>query len=215
MNFELDLDEQEKIDTLKDNWKRYGSLIIAVLVIAAIALSGAQWWRHKQQQQAAEAAVLYFALQNAQNTNQGKTVTAIAQTLMTQYATTAYAPRGAIIAAANNVQANHPDAAKIELQWVLDHSQDAGLKALAGLHLAAILLDQNQPAAALALLNAPHQETFADLYNDLKGDTLVMQHKPDEARAAYQIALEKLPADSPYRSVIEIKLNAIGGVANK
>ena len=215
MNFELGLDEQEKIDSLKEYWRRYGNVVLAVLATIAVTVSGTQWWQHLQQQKSADAAVLYSALQNAQLTNQAKTVTDTAQTLMAQYPTTAYAARAALIAAASNVQNNNPDIARTELQWVLDHSKEAGLKALAGLHLAGILLDQNQPAAALTLLNTAHQEAFADLYNDLKGDALVMLNKRDEARAAYQIALEKLPADSPYRSVIDIKLNAIAGVAAK
>ncbi|MHB1678199.1 MAG: YfgM family protein [Sulfuriferula sp.] len=213
MDFELDLDEQEKIDTLKNYWQRYANLITAVLAVAALSFAGVEWWQHMQQKQAAEASVLYTALQNAQKSNQTSVVSGTAQTLMSQYGTTAYAARGALIAAAMNVQANDLPTAQNELQWVLDHSKESGIKALAGLHLAEILLDENQAAAALMQLNAAHEEAFANLYNDLKGDALVMQNKRPEARAAYKIAIEKLPPDSQYRSTIETKLNAIGGVA--
>ncbi|ARU32012.1 hypothetical protein CAP31_10220 [Sulfuriferula sp. AH1] len=121
----------------------------------------------------------------------------------------------ALIAAASNLQSDDTKTAKAELQWVLDNSKEEGMKALAALHLAGVLLDENNPAAALALLDAPHEEAFADLFSDRKGDALVMQNKRDEARAAYKIALEKLPENSPYRKVVEIKLNAIAGVAAK
>ncbi len=213
MNYELDLDEQEKLDALKGYWQRYSNLILVVLAIAAFGLAGWQWWHHLQQKKAAEASVLYADLQKAQKDDQIGTVTGTAQTLMAQYGNTAYAARGAIIAAAANIRAKNLPVARNELQWVLAHSRESGIKALAGLHLAEIFLDANQPEAALAQLNAPHDEAFANLYNDLKGDALVMENKRPEARAAYKIALEKLPADSQYRSIIETKLNAIGGVA--
>ena len=211
----LDLEEQEKLDTLKEYWSSYGNLIVGALAAVAITFAGMQWWQHNQQQKSAEASALFTALQNAQKSNQTKIVTDTAKTLTEQYASTAYAARGALIAAASNVQADDSKTAKTELQWVLDHSKEDGLKALATLHLAGILLDENNPTAALTLLDTPHEETFADLFSDRKGDALVMQNKRDEARAAYKIALEKLPDGSPYRKVVEIKLNAIAGVASK
>ncbi|MDR3393259.1 MAG: tetratricopeptide repeat protein [Sulfuriferula sp.] len=211
----LDLEEQEKLDTLKEYWDRYGNLVVGALAAVAITFAGMQWWQHNQQQKSAEASALFSALQNAQKTNQTKIVVETAKTLTEQYAGTAYAARGALIAAATSFNANDLKTAKAELQWVLDHSKEDGIKTLAALHMADILLDENNPAAALALLDAPHEESFADLFSDRKGDALVMQNKRDEARATYKIALEKLPADSPYRKVIEIKLNAIAGVATK
>ena len=211
----LDLDEQEKLDTLKEYWNSYGNLVVGVLAAVAVTFAGAQWWQHNKQQKSAEASALFTALQTAQKTNQTKIVTDTAKTLTDQYSGTAYAARGSLIAAASNAQVNDIKTAKTELQWVLDNSKESGIKALAALQLAGILLDENNPTAALALLDAPHDEAFADLFSDRKGDTLVMQNKYEEARSAYKIALEKLPADSAYRKVVEIKLNAIAGVTTK
>ena len=190
-------------------------MVIGALVAAALTFAGVQWWQHNQQQKSAEASALFTALQNAQKINQIQIVTDTAKTLTEQYADTAYAARGALIAAAGNTQAHDIKTAKAELQWVLDHSKEAAMKALATLNLTGILLDENNPAAALALLNAPYEEAFADLFSDRKGDALVMQNKQADARSAYKTALEKLPPDSSYRKVVEIKLNAIAGVAPK
>ncbi len=214
MDFELDLDEQEKIDSMKRYWKRFGNLITALLTVAVVVFAGTLWWQHKQQTVSAEAGVLYTALQNAQKNNDNKVVTETAQALISRYGKTPYAARGALISATVNVQTRNLAAAQNELQWVLDYSKDNGLKALAALHLAGILLDESQPEAALRLLNTAHQESFADLYNDLKGDALVMLNKRAEARAAYKIALEKFTPNSQYRSVVETKLNAIAGTSN-
>jgi predicted negative regulator of RcsB-dependent stress response len=48
------------------------------------------------------------------------------------------------------------------------------------------------------------------LYADLKGDILVAQGKPLEARAAYQAALDKTESRSGYRALIQVKLDALG-----
>ncbi|BBP01711.1 YfgM family protein [Sulfuriferula nivalis] len=209
----LDLEEQEKLDELKDAWKRYGNFIVGALSIAAISYAGWQWWHHTQQQKNAEAAALYGALQTAQKSQQTKIVTDSAKTLTEKYGSTAYAARAALIAAASNVQAQDNKTAKVELQWILDNSKEDAIKSVAALHLAQILYDENDLNGALALLNAAHDESYADLYNDLKGDILAAQNKQADARAAYKIALEKLSADSPYRQVITIKLNAVAGVS--
>ena len=48
------------------------------------------------------------------------------------------------------------------------------------------------------------------LYADLQGDVLVAQGKPQEARAAYQLALDKSEGKGTYRALVQIKLDALG-----
>jgi predicted negative regulator of RcsB-dependent stress response len=45
----------------------------------------------------------------------------------------------------------------------------------------------------------------------MRGDVMVAQGKNAEARAAYKIAIEKSLPNSSYRSVVQIKLDALGG----
>jgi predicted negative regulator of RcsB-dependent stress response len=45
----------------------------------------------------------------------------------------------------------------------------------------------------------------------MKGDVLLAQGKPTEARAAYQMAFGKMAEDNPYRNIVELKLDALGG----
>ncbi|MDP3715428.1 MAG: tetratricopeptide repeat protein, partial [Burkholderiales bacterium] len=52
---------------------------------------------------------------------------------------------------------------------------------------------------------------FAGLYEDLKGDLLYSQGKREEARAAYQLALDRSDAGGPMRQIIQLKLDAVGG----
>jgi predicted negative regulator of RcsB-dependent stress response len=50
---------------------------------------------------------------------------------------------------------------------------------------------------------------------DRKGDILVAQNKLDDARSAYRTALDKMDQKNPGRQLVQAKLDAIGGSAEK
>ena len=99
---------------------------------------------------------------------------------------------------------------KAQLQWVIEHAKELALKQIASLRLAGILLDEKNYAGALKLLDKPFDPAFAGLSADLKGDVLTAQGKQAEARAAYQIALDKTDQKSVYRKLVQMKLDALG-----
>ena len=139
-----------------------------------------------------------------------KRVNDAAAAVMDKYASTSYAPRAALLAAQVNEQGKDAARARTQLQWVIDHAAEAGLKDVARLRLAALLLDEKNYADALKLLEAKHPASFDGLYADLKGDVLSAQGKAAEARAAYQLAYDKTDAKSMYRNLIQMKMDAIG-----
>ncbi|MDA8327471.1 MAG: tetratricopeptide repeat protein [Betaproteobacteria bacterium] len=215
MTHTLNHEEQEELDKLKSIWQRYGGLMIVILVLAVGTAAGLQWWQQHQLSKASQAESLYAALQGMQQSGQTQAVTTLADALSTRYPDSAYAARGQLAAGSSDVVAHQIAPAIKAFQWVIDHSKEPGVRDIASLRLAGLQLDQHQAALALTILNTPHDEQYANLFDELKGDAYVMLNQREQARAAYRIALEKLPADSAYRQVIEIKLNAIAGVANK
>jgi predicted negative regulator of RcsB-dependent stress response len=100
--------------------------------------------------------------------------------------------------------------AKTQLQWVVDHASEDTLKDVARLRLAAIFLDEKNYTDALKQLEAKHADSFDGLYADLRGDVLSAQGKTDEARSSYKLAYEKIDAQSMYRNLIQMKLDALG-----
>jgi predicted negative regulator of RcsB-dependent stress response len=76
-----------------------------------------------------------------------------------------------------------------------------------------VQFDQKQYDTALKTLSGSRSDAFAPRFDDLKGDVLLAQGKPAEARAAYQAAFGKMQEDNPYRSIVELKLDALGGAA--
>jgi len=206
----LDLEEQEQVEALKAWWKDNRNWVLGTVLTVAVVVGGWRGWQYYQNQQAMEAATLYQQVVNQLGSNDAKRVNDAAAAVMDRFASTAYAARAALLAAQVNEQGNDAKQAKTQLQWVIDHSSEAGLKDVARLRLAAILLDEKSFSEALKLLDAKHPESFDGLYSDLKGDVYAAQGKADEARTAYKLAYEKTDAQSMYRSLIQMKLDALG-----
>ena len=206
----LDLQEQEQLDTLKAWWKENGNRLLGVLLIAVVAMGGWRGWQYYQSKQSSEAATLYAGFLQQLGSNDTKRVNDAAAAVMDKYAASGYAARAALLAAQVNEQGKEAARAKTQLQWVIDHAAEAGLKDVARLRLAAVLLDEKNYAEAMKLLEAKHPASFDGLYADLRGDVLSAQGKTDEARSAYKLAYEKTDAKSMYRNLIQMKMDALG-----
>ena len=205
-----DLEEQEQIEEMKAWWKQYRSVVLLVIVIAAATIAGIQGWRYYQNKQALEAGELYVQLQTAAAGGEQKRVQDIAAVLTEKYPRTAYAEFAAMIGARAAFDSGDAAAARAQLQWVIDHGRVDETREIARLRLAAVLLDDKKYDEALRLLELPHADTLIALYADLKGDVLAAQGKLQEARGAYQLALDKSDAKSSYRALIQLKLDALG-----
>jgi predicted negative regulator of RcsB-dependent stress response len=207
----LDLQEQEQVDAFKAWWKENGKGVVLACALILAGFVGVQGWQAYKNSQANKAATLYADFTKQLMSHDAKRINDAAAAIVDQYGSSAYAPRASLMAAQANIQANDKASAKTQLQWVIDHANEADLKDVARLKLASVLLDEKNYPDALALLNSPHPDSYAALYADLKGDVLNAQGKPEEARAAYQQALEKFDAKSPYRTLVQMKLDSLGG----
>jgi predicted negative regulator of RcsB-dependent stress response len=205
-----DLEEQEQIAELKSWWKEYGTMVMVVVASAAVSLAGFQGWRYYQHSQALSAVTLYEQLDQAERAGDHKKVRDIAGEITGKYDSTAYGPLAALSAARASFESGDLSAAKSQLQWVIDRAKEAEVRDVARLRLAGVLLDEKNHAEALRLVDTKPVESMTGLYADLKGDILLTQGKRDEARGAYQLALDKSEAGSPYRSAIQLKLDSLG-----
>ncbi|HEV2008397.1 MAG TPA: tetratricopeptide repeat protein [Burkholderiales bacterium] len=205
-----DLEEQEQIDELKAWWIQYRMLILLVIVATVVTVGSIWGWRNYRDRQALDAGELYVQLQGAAVSGEPKKVQDIAAVLAVKYPRTGYAAFAALAGAKAALDSGDIAEAKNRLQWALDNAKDNETRDIARVRLAAVLLDEKNYDAALKLLATKHADTFSALYADLKGDVLVAQGNNNEARIAYQLALDKSDAKSSYRGLIQIKLDAVG-----
>jgi len=204
-----DLEEQEQLAALKAWWKENGGAILlgATLVLAAIAAwNGWMWY---QRSQSAQAAVLYDTLQKAARANDLKTTRETAGAILENFPRSAYASLAALVSAKVHFQAGDLKTARAQLQWVIEHAGSDEIRSIAALRLASVLLDDNEPDAALKILEAKPHPGFEALYASQRGDILATQKKRSEARAAYKAALEKAEAGA-LRDALRLKLEALG-----
>ncbi len=206
-----DLDEQERMDELKAWWKRWGSLLMVGLAVVIAAVAGWRYWQSHMVTQSLEAATVYEKLTQSLVANDSKGAREAGAMLLDQYKGTAYAPRAALLLAKLNVTSKDLKSAQSQLEWAVANSKEPTVKDLARLQLAAVQLDQKQYDAALKTLAGSHSDAFAFRFEDMRGDVLMAQDKKDDARAAYQAAFNKMEKDNPYRSIVELKLDALGG----
>jgi predicted negative regulator of RcsB-dependent stress response len=216
-----DLEEQEQLDELKTWWKMYGNLVTGLLLVIALAMAGWQGWNWWQRQQAAQASVVFANLQAAAMQRDVKRVRELAGELVDKYSVTAYAGMGAMLAARVQVDTGDARNARVQLGWAAENAKDPGLRELARLRLATLLLDEKSYDEAMKQLATEPLAPFAPRFAELRGDILAAQGKAAEARTAYESALTKLAAlakddearqRSGYKDVLEAKRDALGAV---
>ncbi|MBL0123986.1 MAG: tetratricopeptide repeat protein [Betaproteobacteria bacterium] len=209
-----DLEEQERIDALKDWWDKWGNWVYAgvgAFVIGALSIQG---WRYYEARQNADAEVLFRSVektaQEVAASKESKKLSEAATAMADAYPRTFQATDAKLLAAKAAFDAGDLASAKAHLQWVVDNGRDT-FKPIARIRLAAVLLDDKKHDEALKSLEQVKDEGYASMVADLRGDVLAAQGKKDEARAAYQIAVEKATDRSPLKAISQAKLDAFGG----
>ncbi|HLS56411.1 MAG TPA: tetratricopeptide repeat protein [Zeimonas sp.] len=205
------LEEQEQLENLKAFWKQYGTFILTVVAVVALAVAGWRGWGWYQAREAASASVVYEQLREAASAKDVARVRAAAGTLFEQYGGTAYGQMAALVAARAYVEAGDAKAAKVPLEWAMSNAKDEEFRHAARLRLAALLFDEKAYDEASRLLAVEAPGRFAGEYADRRGDVFAAQGKPAEARAEYRKALDALGADSPLSRLVQLKLDSLGG----
>jgi len=205
-----DLEEQEQLDAIKAWWTDYGKLVMLAVIAALLTIAAFQGWRYYRAQQAERAATLFSQLDQAARANESKRVREIAAQITQSYGSTPYAGMAALSAAKASFETGELEDARKNLQWVIDKAREEEMRDVARLRLAGILLDEKKYDEALQVLSVKSGEAYAALYADRRGDVLTAQGKNAEARAAYQIAIDKSDQGSQYRRLVEVKLDALG-----
>lgn len=148
-----------------------------------------------------------------------KRVRELAGELVDKYSVTVYAGMGALLAARVQVDTGDARNARVQLAWAAENAKDPGLRELARLRLATLLLDEKSYEDAMKQLAAEPPAPFAPRFAELRGDILAAQGKAAEARDAYDTALTKLAAlakddearqRAGYKDVLEAKRDALG-----
>ena len=130
--------------------------------------------------------------------------------LRTRHGGTTQASQAALLVARVLQASGKEDQAKEALDWITSHASDEGYRAIGRLRLTSILIAQGAYDQALAQLSADFPPEFAGSVADRRGDVQSLLGKRNEAIAQYQLAYRSFGPSVEYRSLVEVKLNAMG-----
>lgn len=211
---ELDahLTEDEDLARAKRFWRENGKSITAGIILGLASIGGYNGWQVWQKSQGENASTLYESLRAPGLS--AEAATGIAADLMDDYTGTPYAANGALLMAKREVDASRPDEAKRYLQFVIDNSGDDGIKHIARIRLAMVLLAQGEADSVIKLLEpvagGDNGAEFASRYYELSGDAHAMLGEYAQAETAWRRSEEALPEGSPNATVIKMKIENAG-----
>ena len=212
-----DLEEQERLAELKDWWDKWSLWIYLAIAAIVIAVGSVYGWRAYQKSQNDQAETLFKSVKKtAEESAAGKDskkLSEAATTLADKFPTTFQATDVQLIAAKAAFTANDFAAAKTHLQWVVDKGRDTH-RNIARLRLATVLMETKNFDEALKVLDGVRDDAYASAAADLKGDIFAVQGRRDEARAAYQLAIDRSDARNSLKPVSQAKLDAFGGAVD-
>ncbi|WP_350644945.1 tetratricopeptide repeat protein [Pseudoalteromonas sp. G24-MNA-CIBAN-0072] len=176
--------EEQQAEAIKRFFRENGlSLALGVIV----GLGGLYGWKAYNQNQittAEQASDAYTKLVESDS------VLASADAFISENKDTQYATLAAFVAAKEAVDAQNLDVANEKLSWIVTNVDNAQLKAIATTRLARVQIAQQQYDDALSTLNAPLPEAFNANVAELKGDIYTQQGNKEQARVAYQAAVD-------------------------
>ncbi len=206
---DLDLQEQEQLASLKAFWDKYGGFITTIVTIGLLAYAGFNGWRYWQVKQARDAAVVFESLEKAASGRDLGGLTTTVGTLIGDYSSTAYASKGALLAARAFFEAGDNRQARAQLQWVADKGFSDAYKATARIRLAGVLLDEKAYDDALKALDFSAPDSHAALVQDRLGDVQLARGDKAAAIKAYDASLAAMGEQDPWRAVVKLKRESL------
>ncbi len=202
--------EEEQVEALKKWWQENGKSIAAGVVIGLVSIFGWRGYNQHVDLKTQEASTLYEQMIGAARNGDVDDSRSYADRIISEHDSTSYAMFAQLMLAKLAAQENKLDEAEKHLRWVLSNNDQPELEHVTTLRLARVYIAAGQLDAAGILLNTSNTGKFVARYDELRGDLLVKQGKPEEARAAYEKALANSAGTAEAKSLLEMKLDDLG-----
>jgi predicted negative regulator of RcsB-dependent stress response len=205
------LSEKEQIEQLAKWWDENKTYVITGLALGASILFGWNYYKNQKLTRAYGAAALHASLTQAVDSGNVDAATAAAQQLAGDFASTPYAQLAPLVTARLHIDNGDLDAAAAQLTAALSAPDE--IAHVARLRLARVRLAQERPADALEVLTGASGQ-YAAMFAEVRGDAHAALGSADEARRAYDEALDS-DGTAIDRNFVQMKADALGvGVAS-
>jgi predicted negative regulator of RcsB-dependent stress response len=213
--------DDEQLENLKRFWQDYGTPILVGSSIALAVFAGWRYWQQTKLETASQAASSYQKTQDAYQklavSPEDKTANTElqreAQRLIQDYTTTPYALNASLLLAKRAMDNKDLKEAEKQLRWVLTQPVDDGVKSIATLRLARLLVEKADSKGAIDLLNKDTNAAFTPSREELRGDILKVMGDVAGAQKAYQTASKALDERKEPRPLLDMKMADVGLIA--
>lgn len=184
--------EEQQIEAVKKWWSENATSLILGLTIGAASLGGWTYYVKAEHEHSVQASDLYVSIASQIEANSiDEEAVQKTDKLVAEYADTPYASLSSLSLATYEYNLGKVDEAISRLQWVSGHAQSEEIKHTARLRLANILISQKKYDTAETWLMSEHPVAFNSRYEELKGDLFVAKGEIEQARVAYDKAIEQ------------------------
>lgn len=202
------LTQEEQEERVKKWLKENGLSIVVGACLGLSIIFGINYWRDYQVRQSEQASTLYAKISTAISINANSNIASDVETLKAKFKNTPYAPKAVLIYVRQLIEKDLDQAAP-ELEWVMNHAKEIGVKHSARLRLARVNIAQNKLEQASKLLTIDEYNGFDSHYHEITGDIAVLQGNNDLAKERYTKAIETLGEDTRYKEILDLKINRI------
>ncbi len=203
-------DEHEQSERVRTWIKEYGFSLVMGLVLAFAGIFGFRQWQDHQVGQRFLAAEHYDVIQRDLDANQLDTAEQQYQLMRDEVSRSAHVGMAGLLMAGAYVNDGRLEPAAQIYREILDDRNLSSLWPTATLRLARVLEAQGDVNEALRLLGGDVPAGYKGAWAELRGDLLMSQGQLDEARVAYQQALDNMTGQGGNRGMIQLKIDATG-----
>lgn len=182
--------EEQQVEAIKKWWKENGSLVMVGIIVGVAVIFGWRYYAESKNSHAEYAGNVYDSIVKSVTTSQNADELQVkVNELLAEYSDTPYASLSALVLAKKQIKSGDVVKAQQQLEWVVNNSTQEELRHIARLRLTRLLFSGKQYDAALNLLNIDFPDSFAVMYEELKGDLYVAKGELNKARVAYDKAI--------------------------
>lgn len=186
--------EEQQVEALKSWWKENGTAVILGALLGVGALGGWRGWGWYQEKQAVNASDIFASVQEFMITGDRASFQEQAEILRADYASTPYAVLATLHEAKGQAEQGDLKAAAESLRWAIKHSAQPSIRDVARIRLARVLVADHKLDAAQAVIDQEFSEGYRSLVHEIQGDILIARGEPEQAKQAYDLALESARA---------------------
>jgi predicted negative regulator of RcsB-dependent stress response len=201
--------EEQQVEAIKKWWSENYKMVIAATIIGLGSIVGIQQWKQNKAFKAHSASMEYDQILKAVNDSSTENISQQVKGMQADYAEYPYAALAGLLEAKTMVDSGKLEDAQKQYQWVIDNSQSQSIQHIARISMATVMSAQGKHEDALKVLDV-EQGKFKASYLETKGDIMVALNRINEAKAAYDQALQAYAAIGANAQILKVKRNDLG-----